>query len=1302
MDLTPSFGHQELLESFSHSSAGSRGGNRSTASSIASRSVTNQQQNNNNSVASSKLNVDEAYRRLGQRLSIQAHGDAASAASAKPQNRRISPSPKSCFRRYSGNGRAVADGERDDVLADELSASDLRFRTSKVAKTNYADHGEQGRMNGPEETTLPLQQQNANKDSILKRLTFCAKDQFRIWQEAEPQHLKSASSLGTRSTTMSAGEETAPSTPATSIPNQSSHNTNTPVSPQHYAAFATLDIESSLGRLRTASDGSAGHRSFSGQTGHHMASLMHRHRHDSLAMAPPPGKGLLSAVLEGQSETSQSASVSAPGQNGMTHQTSPEPTLSTNESSLGMFQAGRTQLQRSPRGKCLTLPCEGVANDGLDNMEGNMIVYENDVIGIPKKSIHTLQRQEDGTVTKQPQSQSSQLSEYMVLSALGQGTFAQVFRCLHLESGETVAIKIVKNKPAYTRQAAVEIDIFRALREETNERQQGGASASVATSKSLPSSGRNHMVNLQCFFMYQSHLCLVFELLGLNLYEILKRRQFRGLPLSHVRTVVQQAVVACRDLAQKNIVHCDLKPENVLLVSEEDVKDAVYAGDSRSTSFSAMETTGVRSKGTDDAMSTGEGVPKADVSEEDTSRTFHDRGQIKLIDFGSACFEGYTAHTYIQSRFYRSPEVLVGLPYDSAIDMWSLGCVAAELFLGLPILPGVHEHDQLVRISEMIHGLPDWMMEQGGKSTKFFVKFVPRSSPRSSDGSAHVTPSPVGTDSPSSHSAPALPQWRLKTQQEFITSLSQSEIRKKGGLEKLAKQPGNRYFNRKRLADILFLHAQSTGCKDKNLVPAFVHFLYGLLDPDPWKRWTAFQAVQHPFVTGDVKQLRKKTPDMKFDPKEENLANLELDVVWQAPWDPAICRRKLLNVQRLREKQQAMRRGQATRPQGNVSTEFAAPADRRFPTQHNTSDDERLLDNVSHLLGSSPPSNVLSDVLSRNPLNQSTNQQYRRASSDQYGPLLSSLSMAASMANIGSNESSQLVATDEVLNGRAARSTSLSAVQGARSFTGADVAQLQQAIQGDFAYALQRPGVVPGTGSSPALSISTHGQNVGTPSQFQQPAPQDRNSRVSAQNSASMGMPYNAMLHAQQQQPVLQQQMQMLPQMQATMPGMSGYGNVQGGNFSAQQQMALQLQQQQAFAMQQQQIQFQLPQGQQPIPQVFLASAPGGGYYYVTMSATGQPMLLQPVGVINQQPQVGFQDSAPATGYAQPMGGFSGPTFVQQNYQQQQPQHQQGWLQDPYAQSQAPMPHGQQQQQRRQPPPSNQKHAYYPRGGTSM
>jgi dual specificity protein kinase YAK1 len=76
--------------------------------------------------------------------------------------------------------------------------------------------------------------------------------------------------------------------------------------------------------------------------------------------------------------------------------------------------------------------------------------------------------------------------------------------------------------------------------------------------------------------------------------------------------------------------------------------------------------------------------------------------QIKVIDFGSACHERQTVYTYIQSRFYRSPEVLLGLPYSGAIDMWSLGCIVVELFLGLPIFPGTSEFNQVSRITDML------------------------------------------------------------------------------------------------------------------------------------------------------------------------------------------------------------------------------------------------------------------------------------------------------------------------------------------------------------------------------------------------------------------------------------------------------------------------------------------------------------------------------------------------------------------------------------------------------------------------
>lgn len=61
---------------------------------------------------------------------------------------------------------------------------------------------------------------------------------------------------------------------------------------------------------------------------------------------------------------------------------------------------------------------------------------------------------------------------------------------------------------------------------------------------------------------------------------------------------------------------------------------------------------------------------------------------MQVIDFGSSCFEGEQVYSYIQSRFYRSPEVMLGLRYGTPIDMWSLACILAELYTGYPLFPG--------------------------------------------------------------------------------------------------------------------------------------------------------------------------------------------------------------------------------------------------------------------------------------------------------------------------------------------------------------------------------------------------------------------------------------------------------------------------------------------------------------------------------------------------------------------------------------------------------------------------------------
>ena len=67
--------------------------------------------------------------------------------------------------------------------------------------------------------------------------------------------------------------------------------------------------------------------------------------------------------------------------------------------------------------------------------------------------------------------------------------------------------------------------------------------------------------------------------------------------------------------------------------------------------------------------------------------------RVKVIDWGSSAFIGKTIYTYIQSRYYRAPEVILGYPYSCEIDVWSLGCVFAELVTGTPIFPGEDEKD---------------------------------------------------------------------------------------------------------------------------------------------------------------------------------------------------------------------------------------------------------------------------------------------------------------------------------------------------------------------------------------------------------------------------------------------------------------------------------------------------------------------------------------------------------------------------------------------------------------------------------
>ena len=285
------------------------------------------------------------------------------------------------------------------------------------------------------------------------------------------------------------------------------------------------------------------------------------------------------------------------------------------------------ESSRNPR-RVLTKPSKGAKNDGYDNEDSDYILYVNDILG---------------------SEETGHKNRYLILDVLGQGTFGQVVKCQNLKTQEVVAVKVVKNRTAYFNQSMMEVSVLDLL------------------NSKLDKNDDHHLLRLKDTFIHRQHLCLVFELLSVNLYELIKQNQFRGLSTTLVRVFASQLLNALTLLNKARIIHCDLKPENILLKNLESPI-------------------------------------------------------IKIIDFGSACDERQTVYTYIQSRFYRSPEVLLGLPYSAAIDMWSLGCIVVELFLGLPLFPGSSEYNQVSRITEMLGQAPTWMLEVGKQSGEFFQK----------------------------------------------------------------------------------------------------------------------------------------------------------------------------------------------------------------------------------------------------------------------------------------------------------------------------------------------------------------------------------------------------------------------------------------------------------------------------------------------------------------------------------------------------------------------------------------------------
>ena len=313
------------------------------------------------------------------------------------------------------------------------------------------------------------------------------------------------------------------------------------------------------------------------------------------------------------------------------------------------------------------------------------------------------------------------------------------------------------------------------------------------------------IVQLHDSFWYNDHLCLAIEHLGINLLQLLQQSGCRGLSISLVRFFCKQLLQALDLLRSLGIAHCDLKPENILLQSAQ--------------------------------------APS-----------------IKLIDFGSACTlneqRAVATNCYVQSRFYRAPEIIMGLPYDLAIDMWSLGVVAAELFLGLPLFPGESEFNQLARVVEMLGQPPDDLLDQAERATRFFM--VVSSNVADNKGGTSIKGG-ASEDKQSSSVQDAAAQ-SLETDAKDTTSSRYCMKREKDyaaeyGLEVTRNK---QYFQYRELPDLI-AHQPSVkppqdaqaAATDTNRRLSLTDFIRSLLQYHASRRISPRAALRHPFITGE-------------------------------------------------------------------------------------------------------------------------------------------------------------------------------------------------------------------------------------------------------------------------------------------------------------------------------------------------------------------------------------------------------------------------------------------------------------------
>ncbi|XP_043347100.1 dual specificity protein kinase CLK4 isoform X2 [Dermochelys coriacea] len=253
-------------------------------------------------------------------------------------------------------------------------------------------------------------------------------------------------------------------------------------------------------------------------------------------------------------------------------------------------------------------------------------------------------------------------ARYEIIAMLGEGAFGKVVECIdHNMRGMHVAVKIVKNVSRYREAARSEIQVLEYL-------------------NTMDPSSMFRCVQMLEWFDHHGHVCIVFELLGLSTYDFIKENSFLPFHINDIRQMAYQICQSVNFLHHNKLTHTDLKPENILFVES----DYVVKYNSK------MKRDERTLKNTD----------------------------IKVVDFGSATFDNEHHSTLVSTRHYRAPEVILALGWSQPCDVWSIGCILIEYYLGLTVFQTHDSKEHLAMMERMLGPLPTHMIKKSRYQSK--------------------------------------------------------------------------------------------------------------------------------------------------------------------------------------------------------------------------------------------------------------------------------------------------------------------------------------------------------------------------------------------------------------------------------------------------------------------------------------------------------------------------------------------------------------------------------------------------------